>query len=365
MPKFARRLLLFVILLMPTQLIHGQESNVTVPDVTGLNVPQAAAELNRSGLNLGVQTPAENAGDTTPNTVVSQVIEPGTSVAYGSAVDLTVVLPNNAQLIYDDNDLSLVNITTDEMRIPNLVFTSSEGTAATYPATTFWPASLRGGYCFQLWSVSRNEPKSLDECQGIDNWRTTNNPQYHFWTQSNGVIQFAVQENSIQRALCPAAPLNSQDSPTRCEFYLAGGGRGDDATAYIYFAYTGDAIAIINNSDDRWMPTNANTIYNYNPTISVPGAPLIFGDPNLLREEHRQSLGNIQQLAPGQCIMFTLASATVTETPEPCTVIAQRPLGDEVAFWVANFEVESVIDGERRICPAPTPGRLTRCILRR
>lgn len=365
MKKTAQLFLIFVMLLLPMQALLAQDSNVTVPDVTGLNVPQAAAELNRSGLNVGIQTPAENAAELTSNTIVSQSVAAGTSVPYGTSIDLMVVLPNNAQLIYDDNDLSLVNITAEEMSIPNLIFASTQGTPAIYPATTFWPSALRGGYCFQLWSVSRNEPKSLNECQGIDNWRTTNNTQYHFWTQSNGITQFAVQENNIQRALCPAAPPNSQDTPTRCEFYLEGGGRADDATAYIYFAYTQSAIAIINNSQDRWMPTHLNTIYNYNPALTAPGAPLIFGDANLLREEHRQALGNIQQLAPGQCVMFTLASATVTEPPEPCRVVAQRPLVDDVAFWVANFELESVIDGERRICPASMPERLTRCVLRR
>lgn len=365
MRETIQTLSLLIAFLFFNPIILAQDNTVTVPDVTGLTVPQAAAALNRNGLNLGVQTPTDNIGDSAPNTVVSQATAPDSSVPYGTAIDLTVVLPNNAQLIYDDNDITLVNITAEQMSIPNLVFTSVEGTSANYPATTFWPGSLRGGYCFQLWSISRGEPKSLDECQGIDNWRTTNNSQYHFWTQANGVTQFAVQENGIQRATCAAAPPNSQDNPTRCDFYLAGGGRGDDAAAFVYFAYTEDAIAFINVSDNRWMPTNANNLYNYNPAISVPGVPLTFGDPDLLREEHRQALGDITQLAPGQCIMFTLASATVTEPPEPCDVIAQRPLVAEVAFWVANFEVESVIDGVRRICPAPTPGRLTRCIVRR
>ena len=353
------------LILLSASLVTAQDAIVTVPDVTGMNVPQAAAELNRSGLNVGTQTPADNAGNATPNTVVTQATAPGTSVTRGTAIDLSVVLPPNARLIYDDNDITLVNITPQEMTIPNLIFSSVDGTPANYPATTFWPGAARGGYCFQLWSISRNEPKSLDECQGIDAWRTTNNSQYHFWTQANGVNQFAVQEGGIQRAVCPAAPPNSQDSPTSCEFYLAGGGRGDDTTAFVYFAYTENAIAFINTSQDRWMPTNVNTLYNYNPAISVPGVSLTFGDPNLLREEHRQSLGNITQLAPGQCIMFTLSGSSVSEPPESCSMVAQRELAPEVAFWIANFEVESVVDGVRRICPAPTPGKLTRCIVRR
>jgi hypothetical protein len=113
------------------------------------------------------------------------------------------------------------------------------------------------------------------------------------------------------------------------------------------------------------MPTSQTNIYNNNPGLSAPGASLRFGDTDLLREDFRVGLGNISQLAPGQCLMYTVDGADVTEPPESCDVVAQRALGANIAFWVADFEVESAIDGERRICPAATADQRTRCIIRR
>ncbi len=362
--RLVRISVLFSILALAAVTI-AQEDTVIVPDVTGQNVAQAAAILNRSGLNLGSQSPAGNPGDTPPNTVVGQALAAGESVPFGTAVDLTVVLPPNARLIYDDNDITLVNITAQPMNTAPLLFTSVVGTAAQYQATTFWGGQLDGNRCFQLWSVSRGEPKSLEECEFIDAWRTTNQSQYYFWTQANGVTQFAVQENGVIRATCPAAPRNSQDAPTSCEFYMEGGGRVDDAAPFVYLAYTETSIAFINPTDDRFMLTSTNTFFSYNPALEVAGSPLTFGDPALLREEFRLALGDITRLAPGQCIVYTLEGAGVTEPPEPCEVIAQRELGGAIAFWTANFEISRVSDDERRICPAPSPGQLTRCILQR
>jgi hypothetical protein len=363
----ARVYLFFISILLISLVALGasaQENNVVVPDVTGLPVAQAAARLNEAGLNLGAQTAVTDAAGAVPNTVISQAVAVGTSVAYGTAIDLSVVLPPNARLIYDDNDITLVNITDQATNTSGLVFISIEGTTASYAASQ-WDSSLREHQCFQLWSLNRNGPKGLEECDFIQVWRTTADTSAHFWTQSNGVMRFAVQENGVERAVCPAAPANSQDIPTVCEFYLAGGGGGSDTTGFVYFAYTTDAIVLINTSDDLWMPSAQNNLYNYNPGLSSPGAALSFGNPDLLREEHRVNLGIIAQLAPGQCLMYTLTTASVSEAPEGCHIIAQRALEPNIAFWTANFEVESVIDGLRRICPAAVPNRLTRCIVRR
>ena len=116
------------------------------------------------------------------------------------------------------------------------IFTSIEGTSATYAASQ-WDNNLRENQCFQLWSLNRNGPKDVEGCHFIQTWHTTTNTGSHFWTQSNGVMRFAALENGIQRAICDAAPPNSQDSPITCEFYLAGGGDADDATGFVYFAY--------------------------------------------------------------------------------------------------------------------------------
>ncbi len=53
--------------------------DVSVPDLTGLNVPQAAALLNRAGLKLG----AENAAGWTPESGVPQNTIGGQSIPAG------------------------------------------------------------------------------------------------------------------------------------------------------------------------------------------------------------------------------------------------------------------------------------------
>ena len=144
---------------------------------------------------------------------------------------------------------------------------------------------------------------------------------------------------------------------------MTGGGAGSDVAPFIAFAYTRDAIALVNVTEDQWMITNESTIYNFNPAISSPGAGLNMGDPELLREEFRVSLGDITRLAPNQCIVLTLAEGA--QLPQICDVVAQRSLAPEVAIWVAPFEMDSVTMGKRYKCPAATPDKLTRCILPR
>ena len=106
---------LMIILLGLALVAHvatAQES-VVMPDLTGMTVPVAAATLNRAGIGIGQETGerwTEESG-LPRNTIGAQSVEPGTPVAPGSTVDLTVLRSPNVQVIYDDNDLTLVNET--------------------------------------------------------------------------------------------------------------------------------------------------------------------------------------------------------------------------------------------------------------
>lgn len=338
------------------------QDDVVVPDVRRMPLPQAASILNIVGLNLGEDTTADITEGQDPNTVVSQSIEPGTSIARGTVVDVTVLRAPNVRLIYDDNDITFINLTQEAMNINGIRFFSSDGTPASYSANQI-SGSLSDAECLQLWSISRGNAKDVTGCRSTL-WRTTNNTSFHFWTQLNGVNRFIVSESGVQRAECAAAAANTQDSPLICEFYISGGSSGaNDTTPYIYLAYTNDAIAFINNSLNQWMMTDQTTLLNNNPALNATNAPLIFGDVNLLREEFRVGLGRITQLAPGQCIMYTLEGAEVTAPPEHCNVVAQRALQPNIAFWVASFGVRSASDGRERSCPAALPNRLTLCIV--
>jgi PASTA domain len=328
------------------------QDNVTVPDLTGLSVPAAAALLNKNGLALGAETNQGWTADSglEKNRIKAQSIAAGQTAAPGTAVDVTVLHAPNAILIYDDNDLSLVNNTGAEINLAGINFNALDGSPASL-AGTRWSNGLRAGQCVQVWSVNRNGSKGLDECSAIQNWLATTNPSEHFWTGENGTTHFNIAQNGVQRADCPVA------NPGRCEFYLSGGA-DSDSTAYVYFAYTVDRLAVINQSTDQWMTLTGYNVYNnYAPT---KGAPVPLGDPTLYNSVN--PVAHVGQLAPGQCILFTNSDPNATQPPQPCDVIAQLNIGPSLIFWGAAFDVDSS-DGQKRSCPVATAGRLTICVM--
>ncbi|MEL6307980.1 MAG: PASTA domain-containing protein [Chloroflexota bacterium] len=345
--------------LLMTGFAIAQEN--TVPDLTGLNVPQAAARLNEAGLRLGIiSANAEELTTAQPGTVLSQATPAGTSANQGDTVDITVLSDARVRFVYDDNDLTMINATGATVDLSGLTFDSDDGTRR-FLATT-WRGDLAAGDCTQIWSISRRDSKQVEGCDLIHWLTTTNDETSHFWTQSAGVSQFSVVQNGEALATCDAAPPNSQNSPTTCDFLVITDAITSPATDYVYFAYTTDRFAVINISNDLWMPLTETPIYNFNPQLTNIGASLSLGDPNLFRSP--EIVGEIERLAPNQCLMLTVAPLTDAEAPESCNVLAQRELEAGVAFWLAPFELDSPFSEENRaICPAATEGRLTRCIM--
>lgn len=352
---------IFLLALLFALIIPVFAQETTVPDLSGLNVPQAAAALNNAGLRLGTVSPRPmTAADAvTPNTVADQSFPAGDTVAHGATVDIAVWSAANITLIYDDNDLTMINRTGGNLNLGNISFNSLDGSRR-FTANN-WRANMEIGDCAQIWSIARNEPKDIEGCSESMYWRTTNDPNEHFWTQTAGVDSFVIVQDGVERGTCPAAPANSQDAPLTCEFYVVSSADNAETTPYIYMAYTTDRFAVINNSDDAWMPLTPN-LYNFNPRAQV-GASLNLGDPALYRDV--EILGDYRRLAPGQCLMFTISPLTNAEAPQPCTVLAQRDLSADVAFWTTGFEVDSPSLSGRSQCPAATPERLTLCILPR
>jgi len=256
----------------PPAVVNVPVGNGIVPDLTGLNAPQAAALLNRSGLLLGQQT-------TTPWTptspaaglIGSQSISAGQQVAPGTAVDIAMLQAPNALLIYDDNDITLVNQTEEEMFLTGVRFSSIDGaTPATYAATDRWTDSLRPRRCGQLWTVIRNGPKALPECRTIHAWYSSTDPTTHFWTGSNGATKFNVTVGDQEVAVCEIAAL-------RCEFYLPTEGAAATSVPYLYMAYTPDRFIIQNNTSDQWMSLEGVILYSL--LTSPEGVPLSMSDP--------------------------------------------------------------------------------------
>lgn len=327
-----------------------------VPDLTGLGVPQAAALLNQSGLLLGAQTNTvwTALSPAAPNTIGAQSVPAGQQVNVGTPVDITLLQVTNAMLVWDENDITLVNNTGLPLDLTTIRFSSLDGsTAASYPASQ-WADDMRANRCAQLWSEFRSTPKAIDECGLIQYNRSTTNPAEHFWTGINGITQFEVVQNSEQRAVCVIAER-------RCDFYLEGVGGGTANTPYLYIAYTPDRLIIKNTSADQWMPL-AGTIL-YNKLVSAEGAPIAIGDSSLYSGQ--PIIGTVERLAPGQCLFFTNGAPTREKPPEACDVLIRVDLNPNTAFWNASFDVLSVTDEQRRACPAPKPENLTLCILPR
>jgi hypothetical protein len=332
------------------------QDNVTVPDITGLSIPEAAAALNKVGLALGAETAEQWTAESgrEQNTISAQSAASGTGVAPGTTVDVTILRTPNALLIYDDNDLTLVNRSGNALDLGGITFNTLDGAGATFAANR-WAGSLRADQCMQIWSVGRNGPKGLDECSAIQNWLVTTRGGEHFWTGTGGTTRFAVIQNGIERGICPVV------NPGRCEIYLATGSAASDLTEFVYFAYMTDRLAIINTSEDKWMPlqnliVRNNYVQPFGAVVNVSD-PTLFGNP--------QTVANTRRLAPGQCLLFTNSSAEAQTPPQPCDVIAKLDIGPSVIFWGAAFPVESTTNSAERSCPAAMPDRLTLCIMPR
>lgn len=352
MPK---TLMIFLALLLASA-VYAQES--LVPDLTGLNVPAAAAALNRAGLRLGTETGEGWSAESglLQNTIRAQSAAPGSSLPPGSAVDVIVLRSPNAALIYDDNDLSLLNRTGAELDLTGITFANAANTAVF--SASRWAPSLRDTQCVQVWSVGRNGPKGLEDCSTIQNWLVTTNAGEHFWTGAGGQTSFNVYQNGVLRATCAVA------SPGRCDFFLTNNSAGGDTTPYVYYAYTPEVFAVINRSTDKWMVLRGLNLVNNNPALSNPGALLPIGDPALYKRIENP-VATVEQLAPGQCIIYTGDPQSAGTPPEPCDVIARFDMDPRLLFWNAAFETESATRRARLTCAAATPGRLTLCVMPR
>jgi len=344
------------VLLLPQAIAQGQDT-ATMPDVRGMSVPQAAALLNRNGVVVGQETNvAWTAESGLPeNTISEQSVPAGQAVTPGTMVFLTVLRSPNTLLIYDDNDLTLVNRSGGAMPLDGLIFRSMGGSAESFFTATRWAGALDSDDCAQIWSVPRGEPKNLPECPSNIFWLTTQFQEAHFWTGAYGATQFRVEQNGLERAVCPIV------NPGTCEFFLAGGGGAGEVTPYVYFAYTPDQLIVRNTSENQWMTLDGVQVINNAP--SVAGSPFAFGSPESFGNP--QTIGRINRLAPGQCLLYT-GSATIGDTlPQSCDVVARLDLNPSVNFWTQPFGVDSVTDDQAHTCPGATVGQLTICVMPR
>ncbi|MDX1994544.1 MAG: PASTA domain-containing protein [bacterium] len=334
-------LILLFLLSMPLhQHLSAQDATPTpsVPDVTGLSLPQAAAALHRAGYALAQPTFIEGQP---PQTVAEQSPVAGENAAPGTAVAVTVAQAFNARLVWDDNDFTIINETGDVLRLDQLRFSSD---AAAY--TGRWPENVvNDGFCAQVWTEPVRSAKEVPGCQSARStlWLTSNDRTEHFWT--NGATQFEVYQDGVYRGRCEVAALE-------CRLYLAPGLIPEDVTPYLYFNYTEAALLVVNTSQTRWMPLDRAVIDT-----------LLIGN---VSQFSSGSIGNPALLAPGECELFISGSGeTSIAWPEaqPCLRIADAAVQDPV--WRDGFTLVSTLDGQPRTCPPAVANEVTICLLPR
>lgn len=328
---------LMLIFLLAVMVTAAQEA--TAPDVTGLTVPEAAAELNRAGFRFGTETAVEWTADAPvpANTISEQRVN-------GMTVDVTVLRSPNARLIYDDNDITLVNDSGGNLSLGGLVFSSG---SASFNAIR-WRPGIPAGDCVQLWSVGRTSGKDLPECGSVF-WLTTNNPAEHFWTQGG---RFNVVQDGVQRATCPPAP-------NVCAFFLAGADAAE-VTEYVYLAYTPDRFLMRNPSETGWMILDGVQLFGQG--LPEGGTPLI---PDVSVFDSADFVGELGRLAPGQCHYYT-NNADGAALLEDCDEIARASVNIAAPiWWNSEFRLQGPRTGRESSCPGALEGRLTVCIVPR
>ncbi len=313
---------------------------LTVPDLTGLGVPSASATLNAAGLRLGDITPAESGGAV--NSIIAQNPAAGSATRAGETVSVTVVRPPNVRLIYDGNDITLLNMTDAELSLQRVRFSAA---AATFDAARFGRFALASRYCFQAWSdPTRTAHKDVPGCTSIRTFLNTLSTDEYFWNAAG--TPFTVVQDGLVRAQCPPAEL--LDSTLTCEVFVT----EDDLSPSILFEYTQDWLLVVNPADARWLPLDRLR-------IAAPGV-----DPSdAARLDDRSQYTPLAAaadptlLAPGQCTFYSGGSL-----PDDiaCTVTARADVG---AFWLNGFAPQDYAGTVQ--CPPPIADRVSLCLLGR
>lgn len=357
-----RCLMLFLLCVLIVLPAAAQDQTGVVPDLTGLNLPQAAAELSKVGLLIGKQTPVTwtEGNPATPETIVEQAVAAGETLPAGSRVDLTIVGTANIIMIYDDNDFTMVNHVGRTLDLTQVTFQSSDG-AASLPATR-WRNSLATGECVQIWSVQRGTAKEWPECSQTHWFSTTIRTNEHFWTELNGVSEFSMSVNGEVMKTCPAALFGAE--PVRCEFYLTTGVGATNSIDFLYINYTIGEFTVTNVSDDRWLTLNDTRFVNYNPAEPVAGSWFTLGSDSIFTPTIMGS--DPLLLAPNQCVKIRDPRlADQHPLTSDCIVIGSAEFTGGDVFWQADFEVYNPNVGIRHTCPAAVRDKDVVCIMPR
>jgi hypothetical protein len=258
-------------------------------------------------------------------------------------------------LLYDDNDITLVNQSGAPVDSTQVVFLSSN---TRFNGSRWGGQMIAPGDCVQLWSVGRSSGKGLDQCGEVKPWITSNDTTEHFWTGPNQDDTFTVLQNGAPRGECPKSRVAGE--VLSCPFNWAANDDNDGYTPYIYLIYTPTQFQIWNNSKDEWMPLRGIQL----ESETKSSGPLVPRDRTRF-DNHESILADLGRLAPNQCIYYTSASANGSKLLQACDEVARVSLPAEGYVWTADFDVLSNSLAAPATCPAAEAGRLTVCIVPR
>lgn len=348
--KIVVKLIVFLSLIISS--VAAQNETVTVPDLIGLSMPEAAGALGRAGLKFGSERiiAVDAASDDRENTVAEQTPNAGELAETGSIVDVGVLRMINAYVIYDDNDLTLVNMAADLLDLTQITFEAIDTAQAIEFSASAWSPTLEQGRCGQVWSLARISSKEIEGCSLIL-WMTANDRSQHFWTSTAGVERFRILQEDTERAQCAAATPESQNAPLRCDivFDIVYPGENID---YIYIAYTPDVLIIRNQTQDRWMDFSETVLRDSRSRDIDLSALDIFVGEDIVPA----------RLAPGQCVLF--GQGGDQQPPEPCDLVGQINVDPSELFWNQPFRVIGR-DDYPRVCEAASQGELMICVMPR
>jgi hypothetical protein len=318
--------------------------SVTVPNLIGLTVPQAARQLSEIKLLIGTETaqewtatevnPATNASFQA-NQITAQMPAAGQTLATGASVQVTVLRAYNAVLTYDADGLTLRNTIIVPLNLTGVIFKTGEGQNLREFQAREWgtPVDINGCYYIGLAQLTTNPT----DCATLTRQVVATQPIKQFWTTGT----FTIEQNGITVATCIASP---------CNLTIPQGDNPDQA-AYLSFQYRTNYLTVRNPSD-RWMTLTEITINGRNGKKFTLGTVQDKAPGDVLWAGSR--------LAPGQCIVYSELDIG-SLPPYDCAVVAYVKLPAGTGFWQRGFSITAPSTRRTSACGAPLPGLLSIC----
>jgi hypothetical protein len=328
---------------------RAQETDLKVPDLTGLSVPLAAQALNNVGLLLGTETQQAwtASAKVKENQVSSQQPAADKAAAPGSTVNVTVLRVFNARLVYNDINVTLLNLSKSPLDIKNVTLESGKGDKQTQFNAVIWGQTLAPGDCFRLWVDIPVKAPSPDCTTLKRNIQATQTVQ-HFWRDPIG--SFRLEQNGNQLVEC-------QIASKQCDLTLPQGENTGDYTDYMVFSYRSTHFTVRNESPQQWM-----TLSDMDLVGRITGKRFSFEKVQPITRGDVPWDG--QRLAPGQCIVYSELDLG-SLPPYNCKVVGYVKIEKGAAFWTRGFTTIGKLSRRYSQCDQAPEGKASVCIVPR